>query len=96
MHALSDMEIKERLKDLPNWKFSNDCLIKKFAFKNHLATLAFLNAVAFYSEKIGHHPNVNYCYNEATLRYQTHDAQNKVTEKDLQAALYVNSLVDHL
>ncbi len=96
MHALSDMEIKEQLKDLQNWVFSNDSLIRKFAFENHLTTLAFLNAVAFYSEKVGHHPNVNYCYNEATLSYQTHDAQNKVTEKDLQAALYVNSLVDHL
>lgn len=92
---LSDIEIKERLKNLENWEFSHDFIMRKFVFKSHFATLAFLNAVAFYSEKVGHHPNVNYCYNEATLKYQTHDAQNKVTDKDVQAALYVNSLVEH-
>lgn len=92
MQILTKNEIQNELEKLDSWEFGEDAIKKIFTFKDHLGTLSFLNAVAFYSEKVGHHPHVSYCYNEASLRYQTHDAGNKVTTKDIAAAAYLNKL----
>lgn len=94
MKTLDKEVLKKELQALEGWEFQEEAIKKTFSFKDHLGTLSFLNAVAFYSEKTAHHPHVSYCYNEATLSYQTHDAGNKVTSKDLAAAHYTNELVN--
>ena len=57
-----------------NWK-------KTFVFKDFVHAFAFLTQVAFEAEKQQHHPEIFNVYNKVTLKLQTHDAGNIVTEK---------------
>ena len=91
--ALDEKSILTALKSLPPWSFSENKISRNYEFKDHLEAMAFLNAVAFYAEKVAHHPEVFLCYNKVTLAYQTHDAGAKVTVKDIDAAHHMEELL---
>lgn len=86
----SDIEIA--LKDLQGWSFQNDSLVKTFSFKDFRAAFAFMTRVAFLAEEHQHHPRFDNVYNSVTLSLNTHDAGNKVTEKDLALARSIQAL----
>ena len=54
-------------------------------FKN-MDAIEFLKRAAEAAERLNRHPNVELHYVNLTLRLTTHDAGNKVTEKDLRLA----------
>jgi 4a-hydroxytetrahydrobiopterin dehydratase len=60
---------------------------KIFKFKDFKDAFSFLTRVAEYSELKGHHPEIYNCYSTVELLYTTHDAGNKVTEKDKEACV---------
>lgn len=64
----------------------DNCLTKKFEFKDFVEAMSFMTEVAFYCEKLNHHPNWENVYNSVTVKLNTHDAGNVVTEKDHQLA----------
>lgn len=90
---LTSDELAMGLKKLTNWNYSNNKLTRSVEFKDYLSTLSFVNAVGFYSEKMNHHPEITFTYNKLEISYQTHDAQNQITQKDLIAAACVDKLI---
>jgi 4a-hydroxytetrahydrobiopterin dehydratase len=86
----SDIEIA--LKDLQGWSLQNDALVKTFSFKDFRTAFAFMTRVAFLAEEHQHHPRFDNVYNTVTLSLNTHDAGNKVTEKDLALARSIQAL----
>jgi len=46
------------------------------------------------AERLNHHPDVELRYVNLTLRLTTHDAGNKVTEKDLRLAEELQKIVE--
>lgn len=91
---LTENEIIQGLENHLNWTYKNNKITRSVTFKDHLEAMSFLNAIAFYAEKACHHPDVQFCYNKVQLNYQTHDAGNKVTKKDLQAAHHIEKLLE--
>ncbi len=85
-------EIEIALKDLQGWSFQNDSLVKTFSFKDFRTAFAFMTRVAFLAEEHQHHPRFDNVYNSVTLSLKTHDAGNKVTEKDLALARSIQAL----
>ncbi|MFK7936621.1 MAG: 4a-hydroxytetrahydrobiopterin dehydratase [Saprospiraceae bacterium] len=77
---------------MSNWKENNDQLCAKFEFKNFTTAFAFMTEVAFAAEKQGHHPNWSNVYNTVEFQLTTHDAGNKVTEKDHKLAVAVDDI----
>lgn len=90
---LSREEVVKALSMREKWSFSEEKITRNLEFKDHPETMLFLNALAHYSEKVCHHPEVAFCYNKVKLSYQTHDAGCKVTQKDLDAADFVETLI---
>lgn len=76
-----------------NWKEENNCLHKKFTFKDFSEAVGFILRVALAAEKLNHHPNWSNVYNVVEIRLSTHDANNTVTELDRKLAHIIDQLL---
>lgn len=90
--ALSDSDITQALADLPGWSREDDVLTKTYPFASYLAGVAFASAVGVVSEGLDHHPDLDIRWRKVTVRFSTHDAGNKITQKDVDAAAAVEAL----
>ncbi|MDO5654851.1 MAG: 4a-hydroxytetrahydrobiopterin dehydratase [Flavobacteriaceae bacterium] len=68
------------------WKEENNKLVKEFEFKDFSEAFAFITRVALAAEKANHHPELYNVYKQVTIKLSTHDAGNKVTQKDQDLA----------
>ena len=93
MSSLSHLEIKEELKNLPKWIYESDELSKQFKFKDFKEALVFLVRVGLEAESHAHHPTIFNVYNKVKIGLQTHDAGNKVTKKDIELAVAIESIL---
>lgn len=78
---------------LDGWRFEDDKIHKKLAFGDFTEAMSFLVRVGFAAEKLGHHPEIHNVYNKVTLSLTTHDAGDKVTAKDIELAVTVESFL---
>jgi 4a-hydroxytetrahydrobiopterin dehydratase len=92
VQALNDAEITEALKALDSWERDGDALVKQFKFDSYLAGIAFASAVGVLSEARDHHPDLSIGWRKVTVRYSTHDAGNKISQKDVDTAQAVDGL----
>ncbi|MFT6965821.1 MAG: 4a-hydroxytetrahydrobiopterin dehydratase [Marivirga sp.] len=74
------------------WKEEDNKLKKTFEFDNFIAAFGFMSKVAIVAEKMSHHPNWSNVYNKVTFELNTHDADDKVTEKDRTLAEEIDKL----
>ncbi|MTI25003.1 4a-hydroxytetrahydrobiopterin dehydratase [Fulvivirga kasyanovii] len=74
------------------WKEENNTLKKTFEFKDFKEAFGFMTKVAIVAEKMNHHPNWSNVYNKVSFELNTHDAGDKVTEKDHQLAKEIDKL----
>jgi 4a-hydroxytetrahydrobiopterin dehydratase len=93
--ALDPDEIILALKNLPLWKQAEDGtkLLCEIKFPNFRAAIAFIVRLGFECENQNHHAEIFNAYNIVKLGLNTHDAGNRITEKDLQLARKVGELV---
>lgn len=77
---------------LPGWKVERDALVKTFKFGTFREAMSFMTRVAFEAEEMNHHPEWTNVYNRVVVRLNTHDAGNKVTEKDVELATRVQRI----
>ncbi len=84
--ALSDEELSAALQDLPEWSGNSNGIIRKYHFKDFPAAIAFMHRLVDAIEADNHHPEWTNVYNSVSVRLRTHDADNKVTAKDIKLA----------
>lgn len=84
VEPLSKAQIDEFLTAYPHWNFADDALCAEFKFKNFVQAFGFLSQLAILQEKQNHHALIENMYNKVKLTLTTHDAENKVTERDLK------------
>lgn len=84
--ALRPKQIEAALAELPGWTFEEDALEKTFTLEHFASALSFIVRMGVECEKMDHHPHLTNVWNRVTLRLNTHDAGNKVTEKDVRLA----------
>ncbi|MBT5278132.1 MAG: 4a-hydroxytetrahydrobiopterin dehydratase [Nitrosopumilus sp.] len=92
MMRLSELEIKEELKQLSEWNIKNDKLHKEFKFDNFNQAFGFMTRAAMEIEKMNHHPEWFNVYNRITIELTTHDAGG-ITKNDVNLARILNALV---
>jgi 4a-hydroxytetrahydrobiopterin dehydratase len=68
------------------WQDKNDSLYKKFEFADFKQAFAFMQKVAKVAEQANHHPRWLNEWNKVEIWLTSHDAGNKVTDKDRQLA----------
>ncbi len=84
--ALTNAKIEAALKQLPGWSLSHDTLTKTFRFGSFKEAVSFIVRVAMHAEEENHHPRIVNVYDAVTISLNTHDAGDKVTEKDVKLA----------
>lgn len=83
---LSNDAIETALASLPGWSFADDKLTKTFKLADFRAALAFIVRIGLEAEVANHHPELFNVYSTVTISLCTHDAGNKVTQKDVDLA----------
>lgn len=83
--------ISKKLEVLQGWSFVDNALEKEFLFKDFIQAFGFMTKVAFWAEKLNHHPDWSNVYNSVKIRLNTHDAGG-VTEKDFELAVHIDQV----
>ncbi len=89
---LSQIDIKEQLKNLPGWSVVDEKLCKEFQFESFNQAFGFMTRAAMEIEKMNHHPEWFNVYDKITIKLTTHDAGG-ITENDVNLAKILDSLV---
>ena len=93
MEPLSEQEIQNALSNLKGWEFGNDKIKKEFQFEDFKEALAFIVRVGFEAEQLTHHPELFNVYNTVKIELSTHDAGDKVTQKDIDLATAIEGII---
>ena len=88
---LSDAEIHQRMRNLPDWTTDGKILLHRRTFQNFVEAIAFVNALVDPAEELAHHPDITINYNQVSLQLTTHDAGG-LTELDFQLAHRISQL----
>lgn len=64
------------------WLEQNNKLVREYEFDDFKEAFAFMTKVAEVAEQMNHHPWWSNVYNKVTFELTTHDAGDKITEKD--------------
>ena len=68
----------------PGWRQADDgALVFEHRFDTVAEAVGFLVSVALHAERHGHHPETAWTYRDVALRLVTHDAGDRVTDRDL-------------
>ena len=77
---------------MSTWKEENQVLIKTFTFASFEEAMQFMQKAAPFISESDHHPTWSNTYNRVEVKLTTHDAGNKVTEKDRKLAEYLDKI----
>lgn len=90
--ALTEQQVTEALSSLPGWSHENQKLKKAFERRDFKDALSFIVHIGLHAECMDHHPELFNVYNRVVIELTTHDAGNRVTEKDVKLAQAIESL----
>lgn len=83
---LTDEQLGEALSHLPEWLGDSDGISRAFEFPDFPSAIAFMASLVDEIEAADHHPEWSNVYNRLSVTLRTHDADNKVSEKDIALA----------
>lgn len=92
MDPLSEEQIEKELENLDGWSFEDDTITKDFSFPDFKEAMSFMVRVGFEAEALVHHPDWSNVYNSVSITLSTHDAGDKVTEKDIKLAKAIEEI----
>lgn len=75
------------------WKEVDNRLTKTFTFRDFNEAFGFMARVAMIAEKMNHHPTWTNTWNKVSFELSTHDAGNKVTDRDRKLADAIDKLI---
>ena len=88
---LPESEVATRLESLEGWSRYGAEIRREFSFRDFVAAMAFVNAVALRAEAANHHPDIDIRWNKVLLRLSTHSAGG-LTAADFALAEKINVL----
>lgn len=74
------------------WEEKNSKLTRELKFKDFLEAISFMKYASEPIENLNHHPEWTNIYNRIEIKLCTHDAGNRITEKDYELAQLINEL----
>jgi len=89
MDKLSTVDRQTKLKKIleNGWRLdeTRDAITKEFQFKNFIEAFSWMTKIAFWAEKINHHPEWFNVYRNVTVVLTTHDVKG-LSSLDLELA----------
>jgi 4a-hydroxytetrahydrobiopterin dehydratase len=92
---LGAAEIKAALSILKGWSGDEHGLRRKLVFQDFRGAMKFIQACIEGIEERNHHPSWCNTYNSVEIQLNTHDAGDRVTEKDIELAGFINSVLNN-
>ena len=89
---LSQDQLLEALAGLTGWEHSGDALRKRYTFEDFRSAIAFIVRIGFEAETVDHHPELTNVYNRVDVALTTHDAGDRVTQKDVDLAHAIDAV----
>lgn len=89
---LSDEEIQAALSELPGWEVAGGKLHKRYRFDSFAQAVGWMVSVAFYADKLDHHPEWCNVYNRVEVDLVTHDLGGAISNLDVQLARQMEKL----
>ena len=93
MKTIDQNELQTWLSNHPQWKFEAPEIVFEHDFGDFVSAFGFLSKLAIIMEKHDHHANINNTYGHVRLSMATHDADNKITDRDLNLAEAIEELL---
>ena len=75
------------------WNETDNKLTRTFTFRDFSEAFGFMTRVALIAEKMNHHPTWTNTWNTVSFELSTHDAGNKVTDRDRKLAEAIDRLI---
>lgn len=85
MAKLTDSQIAEHMKALPDWELGEDRIRRTFRFKDFVEAFGWMSSVALVAERMNHHPEWRNVWATVEVELSTHDAGG-LTERDMKLA----------
>jgi 4a-hydroxytetrahydrobiopterin dehydratase len=89
---LTEAEITDYLKQFPDWTREGDTISRTFKADTYMAGLALAAAIGTICDVVGHHPDLYIGWKKIRVSFTTHDAGNRLSARDFEAARKVNEL----
>jgi len=91
MKKLTDAEIAEHMKALPEWELGTDRIRRAFRFRDFIEAFGWMTKVALVAEKMNHHPEWRNVWASVEVELSTHDAGG-LTALDMKLAAEMDAL----
>ena len=92
LKTLSEIQIKEKLKDLTGWSYRDNKITKEFQFKSFSDAVEFVNKLAPFCNKLDHHPDIHIYYKKIVFDLTRYSVGGKVTPRDFTVAAEIEKL----
>ncbi len=92
MTPLSDSDIQAASAGLPGWSHADGALVREYTCSDFETAIAFIVRIAFHAHRMDHHPELFNVYSTLRVRLTTHDAGDRVTQRDLDLARAIEPL----
>ena len=89
---LSDEQLQQELKSLPEWEVSEGWLKRKYKTPGWPHTMMLVNTIGLVAEAAWHHPDLTVGYAFVTVKIQTHRVR-AITESDVALARRIDEVV---
>ena len=89
MKVYSGPELNEELALLGGqWEVDSKSqkIFKTYEFKAYFKALNFVQVIGWLAQKYNHHPDIYLTFSKVRVELMTHDAENKITNKDMELA----------
>ncbi|MFD0360638.1 4a-hydroxytetrahydrobiopterin dehydratase [Nocardia sp. GCM10030253] len=91
---LSDADINDALKDLPDWQRSGNTITRTIEAPTFPAGIELVRRVAEAAEAADHHPDIDIRWRRVTFALSTHSAGG-LTGRDMMLAHQINQLAKY-
>lgn len=92
MNVINKTDLDQWLSDHQDWEFIDGHIVLEAEFEDFITAFGFLTSVGVLAEKHGHHPVLENAYNIVRISMCTHDADDQITDKDLNLAEAIDKL----
>jgi 4a-hydroxytetrahydrobiopterin dehydratase len=91
MHKLTEEQIAQHMKTLPEWELGSDRIKRTFKFEDFVSAFGWMSSAALVAERMNHHPEWRNVWATVEVELSTHDAGG-LTELDMKLAAAMDAL----
>jgi 4a-hydroxytetrahydrobiopterin dehydratase len=91
MALLSDAEVEERLRALPEWARDGGAIRRVYECGDFVGSTNFVADIVEPAESMEHHPDLEISWDKVTVRISTH-SEGGLTEADFELAREIDSV----